>query len=122
MVRGQGSDLVDRSLTHYQIIAAVGAGGMIDGLRSSPWLDREVAVEVLPGPARGDRDARARFRREALALSPPNHPHIEMVLDLGDESGVDYLVLEIVPGETRSVEILGRTPQALAALAARVRG
>jgi len=90
----------------YEILSPLGAGGMGEVYRArDPRLDREVAIKVLPGSAREDREARARFRREALALSRLNHPHIEMVLDLGEEEGVDYLVLEFVPGETLAARV-----------------
>jgi len=97
----------------YRITAKLGAGGMGEVYRASDTrLDREVALKVLPDHARSDRDARTRFRREALALSRLNHPHIEMVLDLGEENGVDYLVLEFVPGETLAARVArGRVPE-----------
>lgn len=79
-------------------------------------LEREVAVKVLPDSTREDRQARARFRREAIALSRLNHPNIEMVLDLGEDHGTDYLVLEFVPGETLAARIgRGRIPEREAA-------
>jgi len=101
----------------YEVVAPLGAGGMGEVYRACDTrLGREVAVKVLPSSTRGDTDARARFRREALALSRLNHPNIEMVLDLGDEGGIDYLVLEFVPGETLAQRIgRGRVPEREAA-------
>ena len=101
----------------FEIIAPLGAGGMGEVYRArDPRLEREVAVKVLPEVMRVDREARARFRREALALSRLNHPNIEMVLDLGSEDGLDYLVLEFVPGETLAVRVArGRVPEREAA-------
>jgi serine/threonine-protein kinase len=101
----------------YEIVAPLGSGGMGEVYRARDTrLDREVAVKVLPATARQDGDALARFRREALALSRLNHPNIEMVLDLGEEGGVDYLVLEFVPGETLAARIArGRVPEREAA-------
>ncbi len=101
----------------YEIVSPLGAGGMGEVYRARDTrLDREVAIKVLPVSARGDREARERFRREALALSRLNHPHIEMVLDLGEENGVDYLVLEFVPGETLAARVArGRVPEREAA-------
>jgi len=79
-------------------------------------LGREVAIKVLPDLLRGDREARARFRREAVALSRLNHPNIEMVLDLGDDGQLDYIVLEFVPGETLAARVeRGRVPEREAA-------
>ncbi len=101
----------------YEILAPLGAGGMGEVYRARDTrLDREVAVKVLPTSAREDREARARFRREALALSRLNHPNIEMVLDFGEDGGVDYMVLEFVPGETLAARVArGRIPEREAA-------
>ncbi len=101
----------------YEIVAPLGAGGMGEVYRARDTrLEREVAVKVLPAALRGDPDARARFRREALALSRLNHPNIEMVLDLGETEGTDWIVLELVPGETLAARIArGRIPEREAA-------
>jgi Tol biopolymer transport system component len=63
-------------------------------------LDREVAIKVLPPGLLGDETARSRFRREAKALSRLTHPHVSTLLDFGSADGVDYLVMELVPGPT----------------------
>jgi len=101
----------------YEILAPLGTGGMGEVHRARDTrLERDVALKVLPEAAREDADARARFRREALALSRLNHPNIEMVLDLGEQSGTDYIVLEFVPGDTLAVRIgHGRVPEREAA-------
>ena len=101
----------------YEIIAPLGAGGMGEVYRARDTrLDREVAIKVLPAAAREDVEARERFRREALALSRLNHPNIEMVLDLGEDAEVDYLVLEFVPGESLAARVArGRVPEREAA-------
>jgi serine/threonine protein kinase/tetratricopeptide (TPR) repeat protein len=101
----------------YEIIAPLGAGGMGEVYRARDTrLGREVAIKILPPSVHPDRTARERFRREALALSRLNHPNIEMVLDLGEEAGIDYLVLEFVPGETLSARLArGRIPEREAA-------
>ncbi len=97
----------------YEILAALGAGGMGEVYRARDTrLEREVALKVLPAATRTDADARARFRREALALSRLNHPNIETVYDFGEDAGVDYLVLEFVPGETLGARLVrGRVPE-----------
>ena len=101
----------------YELIAPLGAGGMGEVYRARDTrLGREVAIKVLPPSTRDDSTARERFRREALALSRLNHPNIEMVLDLGEENGIDYLVLEFVPGETLVSRLArGRIPEREAA-------
>ena len=101
----------------YELIVPLGAGGMGEVYRARDTrLSREVAIKVLPPSARTDPTARERFRREALALSRLNHPNIEMVLDLGEENGIDYLVLEFVPGETLNARLTrGKIPEREAA-------
>ncbi|TPW04293.1 MAG: serine/threonine protein kinase, partial [bacterium] len=60
----------------YDIVAPLGAGGMGEVYRArDSRLGREVAIKVLPDSLRGDREARARFQREAMALSRLNHPN-----------------------------------------------
>lgn len=61
-------------------------------------LRRDVAIKVLPPGGLADDDARRRFRTEALALSRLNHPHIATVFDFDTEDGLDYLVMEYLPG------------------------
>ena len=86
-------------LGHFRLIEEIGAGGM--GIVYRAWdtrLEREVAVKVLNPKMLIDGSARKRFRREALMLSKLNHPNVESVYDFHTENGVDYLVLEYVPG------------------------
>jgi serine/threonine protein kinase/tetratricopeptide (TPR) repeat protein len=101
----------------YEIAAPLGSGAMGEVYRGRDTrLDREVAVKVLSAPAFQAAEARARFRREALALSRLNHPNIEIVYDFGSEGGTDYLVLELVPGETLATRLeRGRIPEREAA-------
>ena len=63
-------------------------------------LDRSVAIKVLPAELSAHEEVRARFEREARAVSSLNHPHICVLHDLGRENGIDYLVLEHLEGET----------------------
>src|SRR6185503_16057454 len=63
-------------------------------------LEREVALKILPEHALADEAARRRFRREALALSRLNHPAVEAVYDFDADQGLDFLVMELVPGES----------------------
>src|SRR5262245_33431380 len=88
-------------LGRFQIVAPLGAGGMGEVYRAhDPRLGRDVAVKVLPQPLIAAPEARARFEREARTISQLNHPHICTLYDLGQEDGVDYLVMELVEGET----------------------
>lgn len=93
--------MVGQTLGHYRVLEQIGAGGM--GLvfkAHDERLDRDVAIKVLPPGALTDERARQRFRNEALALSKLNHPNIETVHDFDTQDGVDFLVMELVPGVT----------------------
>jgi Tol biopolymer transport system component len=69
-------------------------------------LDRNVAVKVLPAELALNPERRARFEREARAVSALNHPHICALYDVGRENGIDYLVLEYLEGETLADRLL----------------
>ena len=95
----------------YEVIAAIGAGGMGEVYRAKDTrLDRDVAVKVLPAGSIGDAQAEARFDREARAIAGLSHPNICALYDVGrlrvdDASGsqgreVSYLVMELLEGET----------------------
>jgi serine/threonine protein kinase len=63
-------------------------------------LSRDVAVKVLPQHLSSNPEVRARFEREAKTVSSLNHPHICTLHDVGREGETDYLVMELVEGET----------------------
>jgi Tol biopolymer transport system component len=85
----------------YEIAAPLGAGGMGEVYRARDTrLGRDVAVKVLPPHLSSTQEVRARFEREARAVSSLNHPHICTLHDVGREGAVDYLVMELVEGET----------------------
>ncbi len=86
-------------LGHFRLIEQIAAGGMGIVYRArDERLERDVAVKVLNAKTLGDIGAQTRFRREALILSRLNHPNVEAVYDFHSEQGLDYLVLEYVPG------------------------
>jgi len=72
-------------------------------------LERDVAIKLLPDALFADADARRRFRREALALSRLQHPHIAVVHDFAEQEGVPFLVMELIEGESLA-QRLGRGP------------
>ncbi|MFV0558572.1 MAG: Stk1 family PASTA domain-containing Ser/Thr kinase [Enterococcus sp.] len=83
----------------YQIIGNIGSGGMANVyLAQDLILDREVAVKVLRFDFQNDQTAIRRFQREALAASELVHPNIVTVYDVGEEDGMQYLVMEYVKG------------------------
>jgi Tol biopolymer transport system component len=90
----------------YQIIAPLGAGGMGEVyLSRDTRLAREVAIKVLPPHLADTPEARARLQREARAISSLNHPNICSLYDVGQENGVDFLVLEKIEGETLAARL-----------------
>jgi serine/threonine-protein kinase len=95
--------MIGRTLSHYRIVEKIGAGGMGEVYRAhDERLERDVALKVLPVGTLTDEHARKRFRKEALALSKLNHPHIATVHDFDTQDGVDFLVMELVEGVTLS--------------------
>lgn len=85
----------------YEIESAAGAGGMGEVYKArDSRLDRMVAIKVLPSTIAGNPDLRARFEREAKAISSLNHPNICTLHDIGHENGTEFLVMEYIEGET----------------------
>ena len=85
----------------YEIIAPLGAGGMGEVYRARDTrLGRDVAVKVLPQHLSDSPEVRARFEREAKTISSLNHPNICTLFDVGHDGGQDFLVMELVEGET----------------------
>jgi TolB-like protein/Tfp pilus assembly protein PilF len=72
-------------------------------------LDRDVAIKVLPSELSNNANLRERFEREARAISRLNHPHVCTLYDVGEQDGVDYLVMEYLEGETLA-DALARGP------------
>src|SRR6266436_1743935 len=95
----------------YEILAPLGAGGMGEVYRASDTrLHRTVAVKILPHDKVADPDRKRRFLQEARAASALNHPNIVTLHDIANDNGVDYLVMEFVPGKPLDRLI---TPKAL---------
>jgi Tol biopolymer transport system component/predicted Ser/Thr protein kinase len=89
------------SLGPYQIDAPLGAGGMGEVYKATDTrLDRTVAIKVLPEHVAADPDLKQRFEREAKTISSLNHPHICTLHDIGNQDGIDFLVMEYLDGET----------------------
>ena len=85
----------------YEITGSLGAGGMGQVFRAKDTrLGREVAIKVPFEDVAADDTRRQRFQREARAVAALNHPHICTIHDVGSESGIDFLVLEVLQGES----------------------
>src|SRR5215831_11752118 len=85
----------------YEVQSAIGAGGMGEVYRARDTrLDRTVAVKILPAHLSTDSAARQRFDREARVISSLNHPNICQLYDVGRQDGVDFIVMELLEGET----------------------
>jgi len=85
----------------YEIETPAGAGGMGEVYKAKDTrLDRTVAIKVLPERTAKNADLRARFEREAKAISSLNHPNICTLHDIGHQNEIDFLVMEYLEGET----------------------
>jgi hypothetical protein len=90
----------------YEIVAPLGAGGMGEVYRARDTrLDRIVAIKVLPPDLAADPQFRERFEREARVISSLSHPHICPLFDVGNDNGVEFLVMEHLAGETLSARL-----------------
>ncbi len=90
----------------YEVEAKLGEGGMGEVYRARDTrLDRTVAIKVLLAGTTWSPDARARFEREARAISQLNHGNICTLFDVGREGDTDFIVLEYLAGETLATRL-----------------
>jgi len=103
---------IGTKLGSYEILAAIGAGGMGEVYRARDTkLGREVALKVLPEAFARDAERMARLRREAQVLASLNHPHIAAIYGFEDSGATHALVMELVEGPTLAERIKqGATP------------
>src|SRR6202047_4687164 len=91
----------------YEVLSPLGAGGMGEVYRARDTrLDRMVAVKILPAHLCDSAAARQRFEREARAISSLNHPNICTLYDIGQQDGIDYLVMEFLEGQTLAERLM----------------
>jgi serine/threonine protein kinase/Tfp pilus assembly protein PilF len=117
--------VIGQTISHYRIIEKIGEGGMgVVYLAEDTHLARQVAIKFLSSL---DHHYRARFLREARAVSALSHANIAAVYDYGEtEDGKPYIVMELVRGQTlgqlledesltlaRSVQIISSIAEAL---------
>ena len=100
-------------LGSLEILAPLGSGGMGEVYRArDAKLHRDVAVKVLPESFANDREALARFEREAHAVAALNHPNILSIFDFGTHDGTVYAVMELLEGGTLREKLdAGALPQ-----------
>jgi serine/threonine protein kinase len=79
----------------YEILAPLGAGGMGEVYRARDTrLNRVVALKTLAHHLSSSPELKRRFEREARMISSLSHPHICTLFDVGQEAGLDFLVME----------------------------
>jgi len=88
-------------LGRYEVLGPIGAGGMGEVWRARDTeLDRQVAIKVLPEAVASEPHRVERFRREARALAALSHPNLLEIHDVGSTDGVDYVVTELLEGDS----------------------
>src|SRR5579864_6838001 len=99
--------LPGRRLGPYEILSAIGAGGMGEVYKARDTrLDRIVAIKVLPAHLADRAKLHDRFDREARTIASLNHPHICTLYDTGHQDDIDFLVMEYLEGETLAQRLL----------------
>jgi Tol biopolymer transport system component len=85
----------------YEVLSPLGSGGMGEVYKAKDTrLDRTVAIKVLPSHLSENSELRQRFEREARAISALTHPHICTLHDVGNQDGIEFLVMECLEGES----------------------
>jgi serine/threonine-protein kinase len=98
--------LIGQTLSHFQITAKLGEGGMGEVYRATDTkLGREVAIKVLPEAVAADPERLARFEREAKVLASLNHPQIAAIYQVEEAEGQHFLVVELAEGEDLAARI-----------------
>lgn len=98
---GARGALLGRRFGPYRILSLLGAGGMGEVYRAhDDKLGRDVAIKTLPPEFARDPGRLSRLRREARTLAALNHPNVAAIYGLEESADADYLVLELVEGDT----------------------
>ena len=98
--------MIGKTLAHYEISSQLGKGGMGEVYQATDKkLGRSVAIKVLPQEFAQDADRVARLQREAKLLASLNHPNIAAIYGLEESDGTNFLVMELVEGQTLDAQI-----------------
>jgi eukaryotic-like serine/threonine-protein kinase len=99
-----------RTISHYQILSKLGAGGMGEVfLAEDTKLGRKVALKLLPLESVADERAKRRLIREAQAAATLDHPNICAIHEVGEENGHSFIIMQYVDGETLSSRIQNKS-------------
>jgi len=97
-----------KTIAHYKIISALGAGGMGEVyLASDTRHGRQVALKLLPDHLLKDPERVRRFQQEARAVLALNHPNIVTVYEIGQDDGAQFIASELVKGQTLRAHMAG---------------
>jgi serine/threonine protein kinase/Tol biopolymer transport system component len=111
MMRPQPRLQAGMRLGSYEVLSALGAGGMGEVYRARDIkLGRDVAIKILPSAFTADPERLARFEREARVLAALNHPNIAAIHGSEDAQGAPALILEFVDGVTLAERLIRRIP------------
>ncbi|HEX4950705.1 MAG TPA: protein kinase [Blastocatellia bacterium] len=112
-VQEQSTMQIGQRISHYQILAPLGKGGMGEVYQARDHhLDRLIALKLLPVEVATDAERLRRFVREAKAASALNHPHVATIYEIGAANDTHFIAMEYVAGQTLAARI-NRQPLAI---------